>query len=90
VKFKYRLPESWISKVAKMEEFANGGAQVTIRLKDGREVPKVLISNSTWIVAARGHKDLPFPLEDIVDIFQSDEDKKPHEQGGWDFWDSWE
>ena len=90
MKFRYRLPDVWISKVSDMEEFANGGTQVTIRLKDGREVPEVLISNSTYIVAVRGYKDLPFPIEDIDDIFQSGDDKNPIRRGGWDFWDDWE
>jgi hypothetical protein len=32
-------------------EFANGGAQVTIRTKDGDIYEKILISNCMWIVA---------------------------------------
>ena len=89
MKSRYRLPEIWISKVADFEEFANGGAQVTVRLKDGREMIEVLVSNSSHIVAMRGQKDLPFAIEDIADIFQSDADKNPSKRGGWDFWDVW-
>jgi hypothetical protein len=89
MRFRYRLPDSWISKAGEMEEFANGGAQVTIRLKDGREMPGVLISNSTYIIAMRGQKELPFAVEDISDIFQSTADGGSRKPGGWYFWDEW-
>jgi len=89
MQFRYRLPGPWISKAAEMVEFANGGAQVTIRLKDGREMPEVLISNSTHIVAMRGQKELPFAVEDISDIFQSVSDRGPRKREGWYFWDEW-
>jgi hypothetical protein len=88
--FRYVLPQHWIDKVShEMEEFANGGAQVTIKTKSGDVFEKVLISNSMWIVAARGYKDLPFAVEDIVEIYQTDEDKNPSQRGNWDFWDEW-
>jgi hypothetical protein len=87
MKYRYTLPEHWIDKVVHMAEFAMGGTQVTMRLKDGRHVPGVLISNCTHPIAVRGFKDLPFRLEDIADIFQTDEDKNPKRRGGWDFWD---
>jgi hypothetical protein len=89
MKFKYRLPEDWIRKTELMEEFANGGMQVTVRLKDGREVCGVLLSDATYIIATRGFKDLPFLITEIDDIFQSDDDKHPRQRGGWDFWDDW-
>jgi len=72
-----------------MEEFANGCTQVTVKLKDGREMTEVVVSNSSHIVAMRGYKDLPFRIEDIDDIFQSDGDKNPIKLGAWDFWDIW-
>jgi len=90
VKFKYRLPDEWLSKAAELEEYANGAMQVSIRLKDGRVVRNVLISNSTNIIATRGHKELPFSMEEIVDIFQTDEDRNPSNRGDWEFWDKWE
>jgi len=83
------LPDDYIAKVASMEEFANGATQITVRLRDGREIPKVLISNSTYIVAVRGFKDLPFLPDDIADVFQSEDDKNPSQRGGWEFWDDW-
>ena len=87
--FKYRLHDAWVRKVSNMEEFANGGTQVTVKLKDGKLILGVLISSCTYIIAARGHKDLPFKLDDIDDIFQSEEDKNPRERGGWFYWDNW-
>jgi hypothetical protein len=64
--------------------------QVTVKLKDGAIHPKVLISNSMWIVAMRGHKHLPFAVSEIEDIFQTEEDRSPHERGRWEYWDDWE
>jgi hypothetical protein len=90
MKFKYVLPQNWIDKVSyELESFANGGTQVTIKTKNGVVFEKILISNSMWLVAARGYKDLPFAIDDIADIYQKDEDKNPSKRGDWDFWDDW-
>lgn len=91
MEFKYTLPKEWVDfSVNNLEEFANGGAQVTIKTNDGLVHSKVLISNCMYIIAMRGHKDLPFDVNDIEDIYQTEEDKNPKERGGWDFWDNWE
>lgn len=90
VKFKYRLPESWVKKVATLEEFETGATQVSIELKDGRVFRKVLVASSTYIVAARGLKYLPFEMDDIRNIFQFAEDRTPAQRDGWQFWDAWD
>jgi hypothetical protein len=89
MKFRYRLPDHLVSTASTFEEFANGSAQASVRLRDGRVFGSVLISNSTYLVAARGFKDLPFKVEEIETIFQADEDIDPKDRGGWDFWDDW-
>jgi hypothetical protein len=89
MKFKYTLNPYWIDRVSHMSEFANGATQVSVRTTDETVYQKVLISNATWIIAMRGQKELPFSLEDIVDIFQTEEDENPRERGGWYFWDDW-
>lgn len=89
MQYKYKLDKSWIGKIAKMEEFANGATQVSVRLKSGKIISKILISDFTYIIAARGYKDLPFSLDDIETIFQTEEDKNPKERGKWYFWDRW-
>jgi hypothetical protein len=86
---RYTLSEHWVAQIAEMAEFAMGGTQVTVRLKDGRLITGVLISNCTHPIAVRGFKDLPFGLEDIADIFQTEEDRNPKQRGGWHFWDDW-
>ena len=86
---RYTVPVQLRAKVASLEEFANGGAQATARLKDGRIFSGLLISNSKAIVALRGYADLPFSPNDIEDLYQTDEDKKPKEKGNWQFWDKW-
>jgi hypothetical protein len=88
VKFKYQLPERWIKKVVKLEEFADGATQVSIELKDGRVFKKVLIADSKYIVAARGRRDLPIEIAEIRNIFQFSEDKNPAQRDGWEFWDT--
>lgn len=47
------------------------------------------MSNSMWLIAARGYKDFPFAIDDIVEIYQTDEDKNPSQRGNWDSWDEW-
>jgi hypothetical protein len=88
VKYKFQLPESWVRKVARLEEFANGATQVSIELKDGRVFKKVLIADSKYIVAARGRRDLPIEIAEIRNIFQFAEDKNPAQRDGWEFWDT--
>jgi hypothetical protein len=87
MKYKHRLPDHLIQKVAYFEEFANGATQVSLKLKDGTLFKQVLISNSEWIIAIRGYSELPFDPSQIDDAFQTDEDKNPKKHGGWDFWD---
>jgi hypothetical protein len=87
--FKHQLPEKWIAKVAEFDEFANGATQLTVRLNSGREFSGLLVSNGMYLVAARGFKSLPFDVEQISDVFQTEEDKNPSQRGGWDFWDDW-
>ena len=88
MKYKYQLPERIIEQGYKMREFANGGAQVSLITKDGQVHRAVLIS-APYIIAMRGVVDLPFLPEDIVEIYQTEEDKNPRERGGWQFWDEW-
>ncbi|MEO0454737.1 MAG: hypothetical protein AAFY98_11470 [Verrucomicrobiota bacterium] len=90
MEFKYHLPEELIEVAKHFKEFANGGAQATFKLKNGRKFGQGLISNSTWIIAMRGHQDLPFELEEIDSIYQTEEDKNPKERGEWYYWDEWE
>ncbi len=84
-RYKYTLPRELIEKVANLGEFHLGGTQVHVKLVDGRVFPGVLISNCKWIIATRGYKDLPFSIEAIEEIFQSEDDENPAVRGGWDF-----
>ena len=89
MKYKHDLPKQWVDKVSGFEEFANGAAQVTIRTKDGKVHERVLISNSSALVAMRGKKELPFAIQDIAEIYQSVEDCNPQVRDDWTFWDDW-
>ncbi|ABI81834.1 hypothetical protein Pcar_3214 [Syntrophotalea carbinolica DSM 2380] len=90
MKFKYQLPPELVTKCSEFSEFANGGAQVTILLKNGKLFKEALVSNSMYLVAMRGHPYLPFSIGDIADICQTEEDKNPSQRGNWDFWDDWQ
>ena len=88
MEYKYTLSKENIEIVAKeMREFAMGGTQVKIRTSDGKIHNEVLISNCMYIVAMRGCKELPFKLEDIVEIYQTNEDINKVNRGGWEYWD---
>lgn len=89
MQFKYELSKNWVDKIKNFEEFSNGGMQVSIKANDGTVHKRILISNSMWVVAMRGYRDLPFSLEEISDIFQTEDDKNPAERSGWDYWDKW-
>lgn len=87
--FRYTLPPEHISRAADFAEFGNGGAQFSVRLNDGSTWHGLLLSGSEHIIAMRGHADLPFAVEEIEEVFQTEEDKAPAETSGWCFWDDW-
>jgi len=85
--FKYRLPDTLIRKASTFREFAAGGAQATFKLKDGSIYKDGLIACGTWIIAMKGHADLPFAVEDIEDVWQTREDTWHSQPCDWFFWD---
>jgi len=87
MEYKYTLPKNQIEEVARLLEFANGGTQVRIKTHDGKIHEGILISNCEHIIAMKGHKDLPFSLTDIYEIFQEDDDIYNVERGEWELWD---
>ena len=89
MKFKYELTEELIDKASNFGEFAHGGSQATILLKDGRVFGEAIISNCSAIIAMRSYKDLPFEIDDIADIYQQEEDIWPKERGNLEYWDNW-
>jgi hypothetical protein len=86
---RHPLPTRLVEQANALVEFANGGAQCHVRLRDGRLLPGVLVSNSTAIVAMRGFKDLPFRVEDIQALEQLDDDAAPSTRADWHFFDNW-
>jgi len=84
------IPQALKDAAAKLVEFANGGAQATIELKDGRKFENVLVSNGSAIAAARGYDHLPFRSEDIARIYQTENDMNSPQRGDWQFWDKWQ
>jgi len=90
MKFKYCLSEDLKKKCAALTEFRNGGTQVKVKLRSGDVFKNVLISNSSYIVAVKGFDKLPFDVDEIEEIYQSDEDKRPPEVSGWIFFDDWQ
>jgi len=89
MEYKYKLPPSLIEQALTLVEFGNGGTQVTIKLNNGSVFKEALLSNSTAIIAMRGYNNLPFNINEIVEIFQTEEDQNPREKGNWEFWDEW-
>jgi hypothetical protein len=89
VKYRYPLSSSLGERAASFEEFANGGAQCHARLNDGSVHEGLLISNSMAVIAMRGHTELPFPVDAIAELFQSDDDKNPRQRDEWQFFDKW-
>lgn len=87
--YKHPLSDSLINTVKSFKEFANGAAQATVILDDGRVFKKALISNSKAIIALRGYTDLPFTIGEIQEIYQTEEDLNPKDISNWQFWDEW-
>jgi len=89
VQYRWPLPERLVTVAADFAEFANGAAQATVELLDGRVVREVLVSNVTAIVAVRGCSVPPFEASQIARLYQTEEDRNPRLRGGWQFWDEW-
>ena len=88
--FRYRLPDRLSAQASLLSEFANGGTQCHARLRSGQVYGGLLLSVGTYIIAMRGHRDLPFTVDDIDMLFQADDDESPTQRGGWEFWDDWD
>jgi len=89
MQFRYKLPNHLSDQALALEEFANGGAQCHVRLKDGTVHSGLLVSNATAIIAMRGHHDLPFSLDSVSSLFQTAEDRSPTVRGNWEYFDAW-
>jgi len=89
MKYKYELSEVLRDQTANFKEFANGAAQASVSLKSGVEFSGLLISDGRYLVAMRNESDLPFGIQDIVEIYQNPDDISPKIRGGWKFWDVW-
>jgi len=85
-----RLTKHLVEKALNLEEFANGGVQCHVRLKDSSIHPGVLISNATAAIAMRGQSALPFQINDIAELYQTDEDCSPQQCGNWQFFNEWQ
>lgn len=89
----YVLPDVWVKEVAKMHEFAMGGTQVSIRTHSGVLHKAVIISNCQKIIAMKDNEVLPFSIDEIDEIFQTEADKDlnikskfKEEPDRWFFW----
>lgn len=87
--YRYRLTPELVTQALELEEFANGGIQCHVRLKDGSVHSGVLISNGTAIIAMRGRTELPFAVLEIAEFYQTGDDCSPQQRGGWQFFDVW-
>jgi hypothetical protein len=89
MQFRHALPAHLTEQALALHEFANGGAQCHARLNDGTVYSGLLVSNATAIVAMRGYSDLPFPVDSVALLFQTDDDRSPKVRGNWEFFDVW-
>jgi hypothetical protein len=89
MQYRYPLPTRLVEEALKLQEFANGGAQCHARLRDGTIQPGILVSNATAIIAMRDQNELPFSIDDITELYQTDDDCSPKQRDGWKFFDEW-
>jgi hypothetical protein len=89
MRFRYEIPAPLVDEASTLEEFANGAAQCHVRLSDGSVHSGLLVSNATAIIAMRGHNELPFSVDSIVSLFQTEEDTRPSDRGNWKYFDEW-
>ena len=63
-----RLSQKWADKLADEGETGMGYQVVTVALKDGRQVKRVAIIQSTLVGVIFGMDHIPFTEDEIADI----------------------
>jgi|APAra7269096661_1048516.scaffolds.fasta_scaffold00053_34 hypothetical protein len=86
--YRYPLPPSLAQQVTAFEEFASGAAQCRARLRDGSSI-EGLLCNGSALIARQAQAVLPFRMEDVDSLFQTDEDRTNYKRTGWVFFDEW-
>lgn len=73
----FRLPAAIVKEINNRgyREFSNGVMQLTVKCSDGIEYPRVIILEGLYVLAILGHKKMPFSLDSIVEVTQSQEDE---------------
>lgn len=89
MQYRYPLPNRLVEAASKLQEFANGGAQCHARLRNSTIRPGILVSNASAIIAMRGQNELPFSIDEITELYQTDDDCSPKQHGIWKFFDEW-
>jgi hypothetical protein len=62
------LPKVWSEFLAKNPETGMGYQVVSVTLRDGRKIEDVAIIQSSEIAKVRGHREIPFEPNDIIDM----------------------
>ncbi|MDP8219099.1 MAG: hypothetical protein P9M03_10275 [Candidatus Theseobacter exili] len=81
-KYKYKLPDQFLRITKDFDEFKDGAMIATVELINKQKY-KILILMYTDIIGVKNHDHLPFDVNDIIQVYQTEEDKNPKDIKEW-------
>jgi hypothetical protein len=81
--YRHRIPEEVMRRAGALQEFAMDASIASIRVKGGKIFSPVVIVYPDFIAAIEGFDHLPFTVEDVEAVFQSEEDLKKRSNSSW-------
>ena len=77
------IPMSVIEKSWPLHEYAQDASMVTVELKNGTKIKGVVIVYPNYIGAIEGENNLTFSPNEVIKVFQTDEDLKKKSKSSW-------
>jgi hypothetical protein len=82
---KYEIPMDVIRRYGPFEEFKQNGSIVSVELANGRTIHKVLLVYPNEVFSVQGEKEMPFNPNEVVRVFQTEEDLVTRSSSSWVF-----
>jgi hypothetical protein len=82
---KYEIPMDVILRFGPFKEFKQDGSIVSVELADGKIINKVLLIYPNAVFSVQGEKEMPFNQNEVVRVFQTEEDLTTRSSSSWVF-----
>ena len=76
---------SIIERDGPFREFKQDASVVSVKLKSGQIFKQILLSYPDEVIGMKGHDNLPFKIDEIIEVFQDDIDLASRSERDWLF-----